>query len=206
MLRVWGPGTLNLSGGTITAWDFHVTEGTFNWTSGTLEVKDALTLDAGASGTGLTLNGSKVLRVTGTTIVGPGVPLTFDGANVSLTALQNSGTVQIKPAALNQVMTSLTNQPTGLVVVSGSTLTTTSGISNIGEIRLEAGTVQVGASANLTNQGLITGDGRINAALVNNAQGEVRAVDAQRLTFTGASNVNNGVIHLNGATADFTPR
>ena len=203
VLRVWGPGTLNLSGGTITAWDFQVTEGTFNWTSGTLEVKDTLTLDAGATGTGLVLSGSKVLRVAGPTNVGPGVPLTFDGANVSLTALTNSGIVQIKPAGLNQMMTSLTNQPSGLVLVSGSTLTTTSGISNLGEIRLEAGAVQVGASASLNNQGLIIGDGRINAALVNNAQGEVRALDAQRLTFTGASNVNNGVIHLNRATADF---
>jgi T5SS/PEP-CTERM-associated repeat protein len=203
VLRVWGPGTVNLSGGTITARNFQVTEGTFNWTSGTLEVKDTLTLDAGATGTGLVLGGSKVLRVAGPTNVGPGVPLTFEGANVSLTALTNSGIVQIKPAALNQVMTSLANQATGLVVVSGATLTTSAGVTNSGEIRLEAGTVQVGTSANLTNQGLITGDGRINAALVNNAQGEVRAVDGERLAFTGASNVNNGAIHLNRATADF---
>jgi T5SS/PEP-CTERM-associated repeat protein len=202
-LRVWGPGTLNLSGGTVVARNFIVDGGTFNWTGGTLVVHDAMTLGPGATGSGLVLSGGKTLRVTGGLSVGEGVPLTVSGGDVSAASLSNAGTVSVEGAGTNQSFPSITNQPRGLLRVSGAALTAPGGISNSGEVRLEGGAAQV-SGGTLNNSGLVTGDGRIGASLVNNAAGTVRATAGQRLTFTGADNTSAGTVHVQGGAADFT--
>ncbi len=76
-------------------------------------------------------------------------------------------------------------------------------INATGRINLDNGHVLT-ASA-LTNEGVIAGDGQVDAVLDNTATGEVRVVNGDQLTFTGANNSNDGQLNLFGrATLEFT--
>jgi T5SS/PEP-CTERM-associated repeat protein len=202
VLKIWGPGTLNLNGGTIVTPDFEVAGGTFNWTSGTLDVRDAMTLGLGATGSGLVLSSGKTLRVANALTIAAGVPLALDGGQLAIGSLSNSGIIQVRAGALNQLIPSITNEAPGLFLVSGATLSSPSDLVNHGELRLEGGLSQITAPS-LTSDGLVAGDGRINAPLNNLANGEVRLAAGQRLAFQGTTHANSGVVHVQDATADF---
>jgi hypothetical protein len=88
--------------------------------------------------------------------------------------------------------------------MTGGTLLPRAGFANAGEIRLEGHAATIG-SGTLNNAGLLSGTGRVDAGLVNEAAGEVRASGAERLVFTDRRNRNAGRFTLlNGGTIEFT--
>jgi hypothetical protein len=59
------------------------------------------------------------------------------------------------------------------------------------------------SEGNLTNNGLLNGDGRVSAVLTNNAGGEVAVSNGDTLKFAASGNTNSGEINLTGGTARF---
>jgi hypothetical protein len=55
----------------------------------------------------------------------------------------------------------------------------------------------------INNNGLLDGDGRVSAVLVNNAGGEVQVDMGHTLRFMAAGNTNSSALHLSGGTARF---
>jgi sugar lactone lactonase YvrE len=80
-------------------------------------------------------------------------------------------------------------------------------ISTGGSVEFSGGSL---ASSTLTNQGYISGPGRLEARLVNAAApapagaGEIALATAQTLTVTGNQNLNAGLVNLTGGTLRFT--
>ena len=94
----------------------------------------------------------------------------------------------------------------GVLNLTGGTAAGTS-ISNAGEINFANPIASLGlAGQTLTNTGRLTGTGRINANLANNANGLIFADSGQRLVFAGTTNNNNSgaAIELTGGTVEFT--
>ncbi len=56
----------------------------------------------------------------------------------------------------------------------------------------------------LTNLGIITGDGQVNATLTNTTSGEIRVGAGENLRFTAANNTNAGRIEAIGGQVEFT--
>ena len=67
----------------------------------------------------------------------------------------------------------------------------------LGDGRVDLAGGRLGAGL-LSNDGVVQGDGRVDGPLQNNAGGEVRTDPGQSLLFTGAGNVNDGEINLQG--------
>ena len=72
-----------------------------------------------------------------------------------------------------------------------------------GEVLLGGGVATLSGSGAITNTGLIRGDGVVNKVVNNNAGGEIRAENGDRLKFAAASGTNAGKINLQGGTAEF---
>lgn len=73
--------------------------------------------------------------------------------------------------------------------------------------RINLGNERVINAPSLTNNGIISGDGQINATLTNSNTGEIRVASSNHLIFSGTNMPNRGVIDINGqdslATIEF---
>ncbi|MBN1911816.1 MAG: hypothetical protein JW818_18895 [Pirellulales bacterium] len=150
------------------------------------------TLDIGRwTNAGGTLNfSSGTLRFTGSPLViGTGGLL---GDQVQLDpGMHLEGTVgaQIDPGAQ-------------LEIASGASISSTQ-IDNLGQMTLLGSSALV-TSDLLFNEGLLTGEGRLETTLLNASAGEVRGQAGRRLLCTGVYNANQGEIHLDEGTIEFT--
>jgi len=90
-----------------------------------------------------------------------------------------------------------------LEIIDGARLTAAVGmvIHPSGEVRLARGGRIIGGT--LSNNGLLSGDGRIDNVLENLPNGEVVVASGEQLTFTDTGNTNAGQITLLGGTAIF---
>jgi hypothetical protein len=106
------------------------------------------------------------------------------GTGIATLQLQQGGTV---------------NAPFGVIIEETGGLTgdgTLNGsVTNLGTVVAE--NVTIAAPHILNNQGVVTGNGRINAVLVNQSGGEVRVANDQHLWITGAGpHLNSGQIEV----------
>ena len=74
-------------------------------------------------------------------------------------------------------------------------------INQAGHVHL--GNDRVFNAPTLTNHGLLTGTGQINADFNNTPTGQVRTITGEHLTFTGPANTNNGKLEAIGGTIEF---
>ena len=123
----------------------------------------------------------------GLTVQGPTTATTVKsltiGAETTGTATLdlNSGTLDVTGQTTIEQRGTLTG--TGIINLLGE-------VSNAGEIDLGGGGLQI-AGGILTNSGMVRGSGKIDNALVNSADGEVRVWPGQHLHFTGQSAQTN---------------
>ena len=186
-------------------------------------------------GNGLTLGSSQSLNVTNALTLPSGQLLTLAGGNVTAGSLAGPGTFNLQTGnftVANSSLTIGTSGPLGpsLTVGTGLNLRVTgvgqtltvgadgamyltggsaagTSIANAGDINFASPAATLGlAGQTLTNTGRLSGTGRINANLTNNASGRIIANSGQQLIFTGASNNNklNGRIEITGGTVEFT--
>jgi T5SS/PEP-CTERM-associated repeat protein len=100
------------------------------------------------------------------------------------------------------VTNNATIDPTGLLLINGGAFGASTTI-NQGEIRLteaSSGSPGLLAGSAVTNEGLLSGNGRISANLHNAATGLVDVAPGDQLMLTGSANVNHGTIVNSGGT------
>ncbi len=181
-LKVWHDGTLRLTGGTVHAANADISgnvdpigHASHLDIDGTTTLASALSLDGGTFSTGSLVNPEYLQFTSGT------FNLTGDNLRVGSTGLLGSTIVLSSPKTLN-----VTNATT---------------IDASGELELDGGTF---SSGTLINHGLIGGDGRVDAPLLNAADGTVRALTGENQRFTGSDHVNYGDIQLLGGAVEFS--
>ncbi len=208
--------------------------GTINYTFGTVEFDADVTIPAGSHtvnaffGPAPTLTPLQGLTVTGQATLM--TPVTLDGGTLSVGSLVypsfltfNTGTFNLTGPAVTVVGSSGSTFGPSLSIGPGQVLGITDGtVGDGGTLRVQdGGQVNVGSLANggrivmdgvtsylggtaLTNTGLLTGTGHVNAALQNEADGRVEVGSGQHLLFTAAGNTNAGTIQVIGGGAEFT--
>ena len=226
--NIWPTGALNLVGGTLTTvGDISAGSLPVNFIAGTVQISQSKTL-AFQTMRGLdvaTLSIGKTLRVDGTVTISS--PLTLTGGTLSADRVQGfqlvdfqSGTWKLTQDDLTVGLTGQTGatinlgaskhidvthnvaiDAIGLVNLNGGSLTAATTTNN-GQIHL-AGVSSLLNGITIQNNALLTGDGRVGAALHNNATGQVRNTTGQTLSFLGSGNTNSGVIATIGGTIDF---
>ncbi|MEA2708456.1 MAG: hypothetical protein QOF78_1057 [Phycisphaerales bacterium] len=220
-------GTLNLNGGTASLGVVVASGGVINFNSGTLTLGNGVDIDA-AGVLGPTLNLTSNHRLTLADLwIHPGRTLTLSGGTLTANQIINNGTLAFNSGTINVTggagLVIGSGQALGatlelgaaqnfnvtnasavlasgtLAVNSGGRFTTTSTLSNFGEIRLGGGTARVTATS-IANSKLILGDGRVDGFLNNSNGGEIRVMSGQRLHFAGTGASNVGKINLIGGT------
>jgi T5SS/PEP-CTERM-associated repeat protein len=224
-------GTLNLPAFTApTSGSFNFSSGavafTGDWSGTAAQI-------SGLLGSGASLTSGKTIQVAGATTLQSG--LTLSGGTLrtgSITGLGslvlNSGTLELTNSSLTigaagplgALVTAgpglnlrvsgpgrlLTIGSDGVLNLAGGTAAGTS-IANAGEIAFGGPVAALGLPGQaLTNTGRLSGTGRVNASLANNANGRIISDAGGRLVFTGATNNNNanGTIEMTGGTIEFT--
>jgi len=199
----------------------------FHWTSGALHVANSF--NTAALGEWVTLDGPMTLNVSGVITINPSRALTLDGGSLSTTNLINNGTFNFDSGTLSitgaegltfgsggalgatftlgarqsLTVTNLTTvSSTGLLVLQNGLLHAVGGLTSDGEIHLHGLTSRI-SGGTFTNNGLLLGEGRVEANLSNGTAGEVRASGSERVVFSGATNINGGRINLQGGSAEF---
>ncbi len=231
-IRVYAGGTLTLNDGALEAQSLTVSGGTFNFLSGSLTVDAGLTIGddpAGVLPNDVVLTADKSLSTAGTTSISPGRELRIDGGTLTTGALIKNGDFVFDAGTLNVTgaggFTFGAAGPMGAIVSLGPdqaiNVTNTAALGSDAVVVLEAGAaLNADTTANngelvlngllariegttVNNAGLLRGDGRVTAALNNQAVGEVRVGAGHTLRFMGAATTNAGRLNLQGGTAEF---
>lgn len=228
-LTIRNAGTVNLNGGTLSAATVVTAGGMFNFNGGVLNIGDDFVFAPGeVLGASFTLTANQAINVAGATTFGPLGSLTIAGGTFSTGVLSGSNgivhisglfnltdsnlviggngqfgdTMQLASAAKINVNLDTVIENDGLLVVDNTALSS-GNYTNNGEILLTRSTARL-KGGNLDNAGLVHGDGRVETTLTNEADGEVRVRNGERLLFTGASNTNVGEINILDGTVDFS--
>ncbi len=129
------------------------------------------------------------------TVYGP----TTDTTVKSLQIGGNNGvaTLQLRYGATLTASNGTQIKDTGILSGDGS-VTGAGAVQNNGEVHVNNLTLPNG----LSNHGLVTGGGRLNARLTNHSDGIVNVEDAQTLKLSGTSHSNHGRFQVNNAQAD----
>lgn len=201
-------GGFNLNGGAVTASQLTGT-GQFNLNAGTLQITspDFTVSDLTPLGPALTLSDAQTLSIAGTTTIASTAQLVLDGGTLFTDTLINNGSLDFNRGTLdllnftvgdtglfgstlqvNDIQKQINIRGTttvdngALLHVAAGSLTSNSYINN-GEIQLSGPTSLLAGGA-ISNNALITGDGRADVALTNSSTGEIRAYSGDRLHFS----------------------
>ena len=198
-LNVFGGGTVVVNGGgTLNVQNLTVTNGAFEFNSGTVNF----------TGVPASLNSSLLDILLGKPQRRPGQTIssqvamtinsstTLSGGSVSAgSTLTISAPVQVADGTLGAGIT-LTNN--SVVQISGTGLMSTpNGTTNNGTIQFNGGVASITGGA-VTNNGTIRGTGFVEANLFNNPAGQVQVTTGNRLQIDGPANTNSGLISLTG--------
>ncbi len=198
-------------------------DGSFNFNAGYLTIGNGLATSN--LGSNFALNRMSTLTVGGTTTLDGFSMFTLDGGTFSTGGLVDNGGFTFNSGTLNITNDNLSIGSAGQLggdveLVRGQTLTTTmaavvagdgllylnggnysGSLTNAGQVTIDSQLSNLGGT--ITNDGLLNGNGRVSALLINNTSGEVLAESGDTLRFTGSGNSNSGQITLAGGTARF---
>ena len=208
-MKLWTGGRVDLNGGRINLQHLAFGSGDFNFNAGRLHFTGDLiadeTVTTGALGPGHVVSTGRHLSVDGAMTLQ--TALYVDGGELSVGSLINPGGLQFDAGRLNMTSADLVVGAAGLFgptlrldAAQHMTVTNNTTVDVSSHMQMAGG---VFGSATLTNHGLLSGDGRIEAPLTNAADGEVRAADGDNLIFTAAGNTNAGELRLLGGAMEF---
>jgi fibronectin-binding autotransporter adhesin len=208
--------TLTLAGGTLST-DNLVNNGTFSFTSGTLDITGAggLTIGSGgALGNSFELGSGRTLNVTNTTTVNPGALLVLDSGGIfnsgslvnngevdlnGLTAVAGGGTVSNNGLIRGEgTVTAIVNNNSGgeIRAESGKRIKFTNGVGvNGGSINLQGGTAEFTAPLLIGSAGQINGQGNFIVPVGSNT-----GLGANQSSIFGL--YDNGTIQLSGGNTN----
>ncbi len=178
-LKLWSTGTLRLDGGTV-----HAVAADLYGTVDVIGLNSHLQID-----------GATTLSNT----------LSLNGGTLSTGSLVNLENLQFNSGTLNVTGDLTVGSASGMefVVSSGCAINVTNNttVEATSELQLDDGDF---SSGDLTNHGLVRGDGDIDATLTNASNGTVQAFGGKSLHFDGSAHTNHGDIELQGGTVQFT--
>ncbi len=222
------------TGGALTVGAFNgPTPVPYTFTGGLLHLTSQALLigSTGLLGSNVSTSPTKSIIVDGATTLNPLSLLSINGGTFSTGAFLNSGgSVSLNSGTLgltNSPLTIGTNQPLGATVklefganiaIAGANNLT---VDPLAELQLDGGAVYAGGVTNngnivfsaptslisggtLTNNGLISGTGRVASVLSSSSTGEVRVDPNDSIQFQLAGNGSNGKFTLNGGRIEFT--
>jgi hypothetical protein len=208
-LRLWSGASVTLSGGTLKFNNLDTKGGRLTFNSGT--VQSLSTFNANSAALEAIVGSTRILGFgrkidSDTHAFNLQSDLNITGGAVSGSVLTVSpGVVARIEAAGTGTFTSIANPSGARIYVSDATLSASATFTNSGEVHL-SGEVATISGGSFTNTGLLSGNGRVNAPITNNTAGQVRVTAGRRLEILGASgtNVNNGLIDVDGGTIEFS--
>jgi len=200
-------GMVNVNGGTLRFASLSFTGGAVKFNAGRIEQSGNLAANealltaligpthevplgrtlAAAAGTA-TLTASADLN--GGRLEGNALSVANAGLHATTLRLRNGGTAQATDAASLAAGTTIFIENGGSLLAGGV-------LNQSSELTL-SGTGRVAASA-LVNTGLVKGSGRVDANLNNQAVGQIRLADDERLVLRGTSHQNNGLVDVDHA-------
>lgn len=163
--------------------------------NGSTTLNDTLYVDGGTLSTGSLINAHYLRFNSGT--------FNLTSANFSVGASGIFGSQLAIPSTKTINVTNATTIDAGSQLLLQNGRFSSGTLTNNGEIRLE-GAASTLTAGTLTNNGLVVGSGEIYAPLTNNTAGRVSVATAERLTFHGTNNTNNGELELVGGVMKFT--
>lgn len=209
LLKIWSLGTVNLNGGTLDVGTL-TNSGTFNFTSGTLNLSSLGIGTAGPLSSNYTLGAGRNLNVANATTIDLGSTLTIDGGTFTTGSLVKNGTFQFLSGTMDLGTTPLelgagdsfnlgagsTFTNTGALTIDlGATFAINGGTFTAGSVALNGGSFRFNSGTlNLTNSGMTFGAGGLLGANVS--------LDATRqVSVSGNAIVSSGSsLSLNGGT------
>ncbi|MGD9635224.1 MAG: beta strand repeat-containing protein [Pirellulales bacterium] len=208
-LKLWGGGSIVMSGGTMRFSTLEANGGKFTFNSGTIEVQQNFVandaaLDAIVGSTRVLGFGRKIDTLANTFNLQSDLSVT-GGATAGNVLLVNSGVVaRFESAGTGTFAAGVTNPAGARIFVTDGTLSAGTTFANGGELHLAGAVATVNAAA-MSNSGLVEGSGRINSPITNNSPGQIRVQSGQRLEILGASGttINNGLVDVDGGTIEF---
>ena len=208
-LRLWGGGSINMSGGTLRFNSLAANGGDANFASGTIQVSsnfnaNAAALDALLGPTHSLGAGRRVDTLTNTMNLQSN--LTVAGGTLAGNLLSTNADViaRFDAGGTGIFVNGITNSAGARLYVTDASVSAGTTFTNSGELHLAGSTATVSATA-LTNSGLVEGSGRINSVVTNNSAGQIRVATGQRLEILGAAgtNVNNGLVDVDRGSIEF---
>ncbi len=133
------------------------------------------------------------------TVTGPAGAVTIQSLNIGGDATGNNGIATLDLAGSALTVTGALGSLTTISlkgVLSGDG-SISGAVSNLGTVNATNLTLPDG----LTNDGVVTGNGRLNTNLSNTAGGTVQLVAGQSLLLSGSAHVNDGIVQLNGGAS-----
>lgn len=200
-------GQVNVNGGTLRFSSLAINGGALKFNAGRIEQAgnlagdDAtltlllgptheLPLGRALAAAGGSANITANLDVNGGRLEGTSIGVSNAGLGATTLRLRNGGVAQASGAASLAAGTTVFLENGGSLLAGGV-------VSQASEITL-AGTGRI-AAASLVNTGLVKGSGRIDANLNNQANGQIRLAQNERLVLRGTSHQNNGLIDIDRA-------
>ena len=168
--------TLNLDGGTLRTPTMADVGGAgdFIFDTGTLNLTGPLGLTVGAAGE----FGDNLLITAGQTI-----------AIDNTTTIETGGKITVQGTFSSDL----------LIIQTAAQFDAPNDHTNNDEIQLAGPTARI-TGTTLTNQGFVSGEGRISATLNNTASGQLDVGSGETIVLTGSANTNDGQINVTGAT------
>ena len=208
-LRLWGGGTINLVGGTLRFNTLAANGGKVVFSAGTVRVDSNFNANAAALdallGPGHTIGFGRKIETPNNTM-NLQTNLTVSGGAIAGNTLSLSTDVvaRFDSDGSATFTAGITNPAGARIYVTDATVGAGTTFTNGGEVHLAGNTATVNAAA-VNNTGLIDGSGRVNSVVTNNAAGQIRVAAGQRLEIVAAAgtNINNGLIDVNGGTIEF---
>jgi len=223
-------GVINIVGGTLRLNGISG-DGQFNFVAGAVEFDAPQSIGFGtAFPDDLVLNTNRTLIINNTLTVRPAHTLTLDGGSLEVGSLFVQGAfdflrgtlrftdvsgltleavgslgevVELKRGMKLVVDETLTVTALGLLAMVGGEVEADQ-LTNQGHVDLQGVTSRIRLAGDFSNDGLLTGDGRVEASLANATGGRIRAADGDHLRFVGAGHVSDGQIQLAGGHLEFT--
>jgi hypothetical protein len=197
-LRLWAGGVVNLNGGTLYYNSLVSNGGHINFNSGRITGINGVDADATTLttilGPGHELGSGREIASNGATTLYANTNIDVNGGPLLGTSLtiKSGATAGIRGGGAVACTTGISTAGGGRILLGDGLVSPGTTLTNGGEIYVSSPTATIGAG-NLINNGLVSSEGRVQAALINYAAGEVR-VAASRLS--SASGMSSSVAGL----------
>ncbi len=208
-LTLWSTASLKLSNGTLKVGGFNNQDGTFDWSTGSVQFLNSVTLNDPLLtllvGSGHELHANKFITCPGKAVtVEQDTSIHVMGGQLSSGPIENYGSLWVSSGNVTTTGSFVNNGfAGGLLVLDGSGQIQANTVQNDGTWQM-AGVFAKTQGGLFTNNGTLLGTGTVAHPLNNNGTIQISATDRLVIANGGTPSNNSGGIQLGGGRIDFT--